>query len=76
MRGKNKKFANKNCVKWWENWNWNPSVTAVICLSLELTKQWWNADAENEMGIDIKCDQIDKCNAISEGLLWSDTEIT
>ena len=34
---------------------------------MELTKQWQNAGAENEMGIDIKRDQIDKYNAISEG---------
>jgi hypothetical protein len=59
-------------------WNWNPSMTAVICQSLELTKQWRNADAENEMDIDIKCDQIDKCNAISEGhfVKWHRNHLT
>jgi len=36
--------------------------------SLELTKQWRNAGAENEMGIDINGDQIDKCNALT--LRW------
>jgi hypothetical protein len=42
-------------------------MAAVIRQWLELTEQWEDAGAENEMGIDVKGDQIYKCNAISGG---------